>query len=638
MNRIEFKQLLEKRPLLLDGAMGTALNAHGAPPDVAFDYLNIKAPELVSAVHRNYLAAGADVIETNSFGANQYKLGEYGLQDEVALINKTAVSIARTAIQKWTNFAKNGEISGDNLAHSARQILLAGSIGPLGVRLAPLGRVTTADAIAAFRKQADALLLAGVDLILIETISDMDEMTAAVKAVRSLDSNIPLVAQISFTRDDRTTTGQSASAVARALAALDADVIGVNCSGGPAQVLRLLSTIHHIAPDAILAAAPNAGWPAQGAQGRVLYPAIPDYFADYTRSFLAVGARLIGGCCGTTAVHIAAMRRAMDDPDAAMRPLPMVRMVTRKEKQTAVTDPPTRLHECLKNGRFVATVEMSPPKGIATHRLIEGARTLQAAGANFLDIADAPLARMRMSAWAASILVQKELEIETILHFPTRGRNLLRVQGDLLAAHAMGIRNLFVTMGDPTRIGDYPEAMDSYDIVPTGLIHLIKQQFNSGMDKAGGSLDQATNFVAGCALSLTPTNSDRELRLLTKKISNGADFALTQPVFELDKAIAFVERCQSEFGNEMLPLLVGIKPLYNGRNAEFLHHEVPGISIPAEQQARMHAAKHPQQEGVQIARETLAEIRPFVQGTYLMPAFSRYDLIADLLDGLEIDG
>ena len=620
MNRIEFKQLLVKRPLLLDGAMGTALQAHGAPLDVAFDALNVKSPELVAAVHRDYIEAGADVIETNSFGANRFKLAEHGLQDEVVQINKTAVSIARAAI-----FAQS------------RAVLLAGSIGPLGVRLTPLGRVTADEATAAFREQANGLLMAGVDLIIIETISDMEEMTAAVTAVRSLDTNIALVAQISFTRDDRTVTGESADVVARKLAALDADVIGVNCSGGPAQVLRLLSTIHQIVPDAILSAAPNAGWPEQGAQGRLLYPAIPDYFAGYARSFLAVGARLVGGCCGTTAVHIAAMRRAMDDPDSAMRPLPMVRLVTRKEKKTAVVDPPTKLHEYLENGRFVATVEMGPPKGIATHRLIEGARTLQAAGANFLDIADAPLARMRMSAWAAAYLVQKELGMETILHFPTRGRNLLRVQGDLLAAHAMGIRNLFVTMGDPTRIGDYPEATDSYDIVPTGLIHLIKQQFNSGLDKAGGSLDQATNFVAGCALSLTPTNPARELRLLGKKISNGADFALTQPVFEVDKAIAFIDRCQSEFGDEMLPLLVGIKPLYNGRNAEFLHHEVPGISIPADQQRRMHAAKHPQQEGVQIARETLGKIRPFVQGTYLMPAFSRYDLIADLLDGLEME-
>jgi homocysteine S-methyltransferase len=237
-----------------------------------------------------------------------------------------------------------------------------------------------------------------------------------------------------------------------------------------------------------------------------------------------------------------------------------------------------------------------------------------------------------MGAWAAAYLVQKELEIETILHFPTRGRNLLRVQGDLLAAYAMGIRNLFVTMGDPTRIGDYPEAMDSYDIVPTGLIRLIKKQFNSGLDKAGGTIDQATNFVAGAALSLTPTKPDREIRLLAKKISNGADFALTQPVFEVDKAISFIERCQSEFGAEMLPLLVGIKPLYNGRNAEFLHNEVPGIYIPAEQQTRMHDAKHPQQEGVKIAGELLAEIRPFAAGTYLMPAFSRYDLIAELLE------
>ncbi len=619
MDRIEFRRLLGERPLLLDGAMGTALQAHGAPMDIAFDDLNLKRPDLVAAVHRDYLEAGVDVLETNSFGANRFKLAEYGLQDEVVQINKTAVSIARAMIDEQD-----------------RPILLAGSIGPLGVRLAPLGRVTMDEAVAAFAEQADALLTAAVDLIIIETISDLAEMKAAVTAVRSLLPTIPIVAQMSFTRDDRTMTGLSADAVARRMKPLDVDVIGVNCSGGPAQVLRLVMTMHAVLPDMVLSAAPNAGWPEQVDRGRIQYPAVPAYFAGYARSFVEAGAGLIGGCCGTTAVHISAMRRAMDDPESAMRPLPIVRIVTREQVETAVTDPPTKLYEFLRDGRFAATVEMSPPKGIATHRLLEGARTLQAAGANFLDIADAPLARMRMGAWAAAHLVQKELEIETILHFPTRGRNLLRVQGDLLAAYALGIRNLFVTMGDPTRIGDYPEAMDSYDIVPTGLIRLIKKQFNIGLDKAGNRIDQATNFTAGCALSLTPAKPDREIRLLAKKIRNGSDFALTQPVFEVDKAIAFIERCRAEFGEDMLPLLVGIKPLYNLRNAEFLHNEVPGISIPSEQKSRMQKAKHPQQEGVQIARELLMELRPFVAGTYLMPAFSRYDLIADLLDGLEL--
>ena len=275
---------------------------------------------------------------------------------------------------------------------------------------------------------------------------------------------------------------------------------------------------------------------------------------------------------------------------------------------------------------------MSPPKGVAAQRLLEGAKTLKEAGANFLNIADSPLARMRMSAWAAAYLVQKRVGLEAVLHFPTRGRNLLRIQGDLLAAHAMGIRNLFVTMGDPTRIGDYPEAMDSYDIVPSGLIQLIKQQFNQGVDKSGQSIDQPTSFVVGTALNLTPADPAWEMKLLRKKVRNGADFALTQPVFDPKAAQAFVAMYEAEYGEPILPLVAGIKPLYNGRNAEFLHHEIPGISIPQALRQRIKDAANPQQEGVQMAQEILQELRPILHGVYLIPAFGRIDLVADVLD------
>ncbi|HSH05770.1 MAG TPA: methylenetetrahydrofolate reductase, partial [Anaerolineae bacterium] len=345
------------------------------------------------------------------------------------------------------------------------------------------------------------------------------------------------------------------------------------------------------------------------------------------------GARLVGGCCGTTPEHVAAMRQALDEPGLfEERPLPRVQIVQRERETVLATDKPTQLATYLAERKFVVTVEMSPPKGIATHKLLAGARMLQEAGANFIDVADSPLARMRMSAWAAAYLLQKEVGIETVLHFPTRGRNLLRVQGDLLAAHALKIRNLFVTMGDPTRIGDYPEAMDSYDIVPTGLIQLIKEQFNSGLDKAGEAIDQPTNFLVGCALSLTPNDVEREMRLLNKKIRNGADFALTQPVFNPAEAKAFVKRYEETYEERMIPIIAGIKPLYNSRNTEFLHHEVPGIVIPDLYRERMRAAEVPQQEGVKIAQEILMEMKEDVHGVYLMPSFGRYNLVADVLD------
>jgi homocysteine S-methyltransferase len=620
MNRKEFLDLIQKRPLLLDGAMGTLLHGRGVPIDQCFDAMNVEEPALVADIHRSYIDAGADIIETNTFGANRFKLAHHGLDDEVAALNQAAVSVARRVIEG-----------------SFKQVLLAGSVGPLGVNLAPLGRVKEAQAQAAFAEQIAALInmpdgTAGVDVLVLETIPDVREVEVAVRAARSISPDIAIIAMMTFTRDDRTLLGDRPADVAAQLAVMDVDAIGVNCSSGPVQVLRLLAKLQDAAPGMPLAAAPNAGWPQQMEGGRVLYPATPDYFAEYTTAFVEAGARVVGGCCGTTNAHISAMRRSLDNPGESRRPLPGVSRRRRMDQRTA--DQPTELAQALAQKRFIVTVEMSPPRGIAARRLLAGAKMLKEAGANFIDVADSPLARMRMSAWAAAHLVQKEVELETVLHFPTRGRNLLRVQGDLLAAHALGIRNLFVIMGDPTKIGDYPEAMDNYDIVPTGLIHLIKNRLNSGLDQAGQSIDQPTSFVVGCAVSLEPQDEARELRLLHKKIKNGADFALSQPVFNPARAQAFLAAYQAEFGEPAIPVVVGIQPLYNSGNAEFLHNEVPGITIPDSYMERLHTAADPPQEGVQIAQEILEAVRPFASGVYMIPAFGRYDLVADVLDAL----
>lgn len=617
MNRIEFKERLKQGPILMDGAFGTVLHGRGIEIDQSFDAVNLTNPALVAEIHRGYIDAGSDIIETNTFGANRYKLGEFGLQHQVKTINEAAVAIARHVI-----------------TGSYKEIMLAGSIGPLGVRLAPLGRVTAAEAEEAFAEQAHALIAAepqGVDLIIIETMSDVKEIEAATKGVRSVSTDIPIIAQMTFTRDDKTLLGYPPDVLATQLAKLDLDAVGINCSGGPAQVLRLIGIVRQLAPDIPVSASPNAGWPEQMQGGRVMYPATPDYFGEYARSFVAAGVNLIGGCCGTTDAHIRAMRHAIDSPGETRYTVSEVRIVSRPEKTMAVVDKPTQLAEFLASGKTVLTVEMDPPKGVVPERLLIASRMLKEAGANFLNIADSPLARMRMSAWAAAYLVQKEVGLETVLHFPTRGRNLLRIQGDLLAAHAMGIRNLFVTMGDPTRIGDFPEAMDSYDIVPTGLMELITKQFNQGMDKAGQSIDRPTSFVVGCALSLTPKDVEAEMKLLHKKVVHGADFALTQPIFDSHAAIGFLTRYRHEYG-EPPPILAGIKPLFNSRNAEFLHNEVPGIIIPEDQRERMRLSRNPQAEGVTIAQEIVQALRPFVQGFYMMPAFGRYDLIANVLD------
>jgi methionine synthase / methylenetetrahydrofolate reductase(NADPH) len=606
--------------------MGTALHAQGISIDHCFDAVNVQQPSLVAQIHLGYIEAGADAIETNSFGANRFKLSQFGLEDQVATLNQRAVAIARRVIQD-----------------SGKDVLLAGSVGPLGVRLAPLGRVQARHAEEAFGEQIRALaadprdrsLGKGVDFVILETMSDLREVEAAVRAARTLSDQLPMVAMMTFTRDDRTVLGASGADVARFLARLEVDAIGVNCSGGPEQVRRLLEVMAETAPGIPLAAVPNAGWPEQLEGGRVFYPATPEYFGHYASGFARSGARLIGGCCGTTDRHVAAMRKALDELPVIPADLPAAarsREAPAGEPVQIPADRPTRLSRVLSEGRFVLTVEMSPPRGIAAQQLLAGARMLKEAGATFIDVADNPLARMRMSAWAAAYLLQQRVGLEAILHFPTRGRSLLRVQGDLLAAHALGIRNLFVVMGDPTRIGDFPEAMDDYDIVPTGLIRLIKQRFNRGVDQSGQAIDQPTSFTVGCALNLTPDNLERELRLFRKKITNGADFALTQPVFDPARAVAFLEAYRQRYGQSPIPIVAGLQPLYNSGNAEFLHNEVPGIHIPLELRERLHRTTNPQAEGVQIAHETLLALRPFVQGAYLIPVFGRYDLVADVLD------
>ncbi len=625
MNREEFGQLIKRKQLLLDGAMGTVLHSRGIPIDGCFDALNIDDPQLVGSIHQGYIEAGADIIETNTFGANRYKLDSHGCEVEVQSINQAAVRLARRIIDE-----------------SNRPVLLAGAVGPLGVRIAPLGRVKIEDAKAAFEEQISALTspqglgdgVDGVDIIILETIPDLQEMTAAVSAARGVAPDIPIISNMTFTRDDRSILGDTPSAVAAHLAELDVDAIGVNCSSGPVQVLRLIATYREIAPDVPLVAVPNAGWPQQEEAGRVYYPATPDYFARYARAFIHAGARAVGGCCGTTAEHIRAMRQALDRPILDDEVLPRISIKRAPGRGQMPADGPTEFNKALANGRFLVTVEMGPPKGIAAQKLLAGAKMLKEAGAEFINVTDSPLARMRMSAWAAAYLVQKEVDLEAVLHFPTRGRSLLRIQGDLLAAHSLGVRNLLVVMGDPTQIGDYPEAMDNYDIVPTGLIRLITHKLNVGLDQSGQRIDQPTSFTVGCALNLEPPNVDRELRLLRKKVVNGAEYALTQPVFNPVAAKKFISRYQNSYNEPIVPVIAGIQPLYNSGNAEFLHNEVPGINIPVEIRQRMRRAENPQSEGVDIAQEIIEEMRTVIQGIYLIPVFSRFDIVADIIEML----
>jgi homocysteine S-methyltransferase len=618
MTSINLQEKLKLGTLLADGALGSELYARGIIHGSCLDALNLTDPAAVLGVHAGYLQAGADLIETNTFGANPFRLASHGHAEQVAAINQAGVALARQAV-----------------AASGSAVAVAGSVGPLGVRLTPFGRVKPEAAFAAFSVQISTLLAAGVDALVLETFSDLMELSEAVRAARNCAAAHPpvlLVASMTFTRDDRTQLGDSPAHVARTLAGLGVDVLGANCSIGPAQLLRVLKAMHAAAPQLPLSIMPNAGMPELSG-GRVLYPAGPAYFAQLTPDWLATGARIVGGCCGTTPAHIAALRQALDTPrTVAVRSVP-ARPSSAAELLPA-TDEPTKLSTQLQSKRFVITVEMSPPKGYTPHKVLAGAHMLAEAGADVINVADSPLARMRMSPWAVCHLIQQQVGVETVLHFPTRGRNLLRVQGDLLAAHALGVRNVFVVMGDPANIGDFPQASDTFDVAPTALLQLVKQRFNAGMDQAGQDIGQPTSFVAACALSLSAPDPAREIKLLRKKLECGADFALTQPVFDAQVARDFFARYAAEHGPLQLPVLVGVLPLYSERHAGFLHNEVPGVHIPEATQRRIAGAADVPAEGVRIALELLAELREIapIRGAYLQPPFRRYELAAEIIE------
>jgi methionine synthase I (cobalamin-dependent) len=441
MNRFLALLQTSPMPILADGAMGTLLHSRGIPFDQCFDELNLSNPAAITGIHAEYQEAGAQILLTNTFGANRFKLAKHGLQDKVDSINTLGVDLARKA--------------------AAGSAFVAGDIGPLGVHIAPFGRVSLDEARAAFAGQVAALSNAGVDLVVIETMSDLFEIQAAIQGVQDTVANLPIIASVTFTRDDRTVLGDSPEKVAHVLVKTGVDVIGVNCSGGPAQLLRLLKEMRAATPLARIWVKPNAGWPEQ-VGGRIMYPADPDYFGDYALAFCEAGASIIGGCCGTTPRHIAAMRRALDgNPKGCGIQVLQTSEVMEASEASTIIELPSKLAQKLAGGKFIISAEMDPPRGLSTHKLIAGASLLEEAGADVINVADSPMAHMRMSAWAVCDVIQRQVGVETTLHFPTRGRNLLRVQGDLLAAHALGLRNIFVVMGDPTSVGDYPEAMDN---------------------------------------------------------------------------------------------------------------------------------------------------------------------------------
>ncbi|HLB39867.1 MAG TPA: bifunctional homocysteine S-methyltransferase/methylenetetrahydrofolate reductase [Actinomycetota bacterium] len=616
MDAASLRTRLAESPLLADGGMGTALIEAGVPVDTCMEALNERAPARVAGIHAAFVGAGARLVLTNTFGANRFRLEQHGLADRVGELCRAGVALARDAGPE----------------------LVGGSIGPLGVRLQPYGRVPSDEAFAAYREQAGALAAAGADLLVIETQTDVRELEQAVAAAREAAPDLALVASATFTRDDRTLLGDTPEVIARALVGLAVDAIGVNCGEGPAQVLRIVRLMAPIAAVAAipLTARPNAGGPTEVA-GRFVYPATPEYVAEITHALLDEGVAVVGGCCGTGPAHTAAIAGALRDRSAHVRvELPVAPPVPDAARSTAA--PPTALESALAAGQLVVTVEMEPPRSFNAAQLVAAAETLRDAGATAIDVADSPMAKMRMSAWAACRLVHEQAGIETVLHFPTRGRNLLRLQGDLLGAHALGIRNLFVCVGDPVTIGDYPHGSNNVDVTATGLLQLITEHFNTGVDRAGSSIGEPTSFHGGAAVSQSAPDLQREVRLLKKKVDAGARFLLTQPFYAVEPLHALRDAYERLTGEPLtVPIVAGILPLVSARHATFLHNEVPGIQIPEATRERMRTtgddAEGAWRAGLAMATELMAALRAAgAAGVYVMPQFGRYDRAAEVVE------
>jgi len=600
--------LADGRTHVFDGAMGTMLYARGVFLNVCYDELSLKQPDLIRDIHREYVRAGAELIETNTFGANPVKLATHGLAGDTEKINAAAARLAR-------------EAAGDRAA-------VAGAIGPLGIRIEPFGETSRDEARAAFTRQVDGLLAGGVDCFILETFSDVEELRAAFEAVKSR-TDLPVIAQMTVGTDGKTYYGTEPASFGPALQAMGADVVGVNCSVGPHGVLEVVEQLAKVVTVPI-SALPNAGLP-RDVGDRKIYMASPEYMAEYGRRIVEAGARFVGGCCGTTPDHIKALTgfvksvapRHQVGFAAAPATAPMLDPVPLAER--------SKFGAKLARGEFVTSVEIVPPKGVDPAPMFEQVRELKAAGVDAVNVPDGPRAQSRMGALLSGLLIQREVGLETVVHYACRDRNLLGMLSDLLGAAASGIRNLLIVTGDPPKMGPYPDATAVFDIDSIGLTNLVSR-LNRGLDPGGNALGGTTRFVIGVGVNPASPDLDRELKRFGWKAEAGAEFAMTQPVFDLDQLDLFLKRTESY----RVPIIAGIWPLVSLRNAEFLANEVPGVSVPQAILDRMRAASANGKEaglaeGVQIAREMVAAARARVRGIQVAAPMGRTGVALEVI-------
>ncbi len=599
----DFRQFVqEDRVRIFDGAMGTMLYSKGIYINRSYDELNVSSPEVVLGVHREYVKAGAEILETNTYGASRPKLARQGLDDKLAEINSAAVRLARKAAES-----------------SHHDVFIAGAISPLGLRIEPYGPTSVDEARALFREQAQVLLESGVDCFILETFHDLAEMHEAIRAVRELCDAV-VIAQMTISDQGSTAFGTSPEVFTPRLDQWGADVIGLNCSVGPQTILEAIEKMRQHTSRK-LSAQPNAGMP-RDVQGRQMYMCSPEYMAKYAKRLINSGVKLVGGCCGTTPEHI----KLISDAVRALSPgRRAVRAISVEEQASQVAAVPlaerSRLAEKVSRGAFVTSVEIVPPKGCDASKMLEGVRQLKEAGIDAVNVPDGPRAQTRMGALAVSLIIEQQVGIEAVTHYCCRDRNLLGMQSDLLGAAALGLRNFLLITGDPPKMGPYPDATAVFDIDAIGLTNMVNR-LNHGLDPGGNPIGRPTAFFIGVGVNPGAIDLDHEIRRFEWKVEAGAEFAITQPVFDAQQLKNFLKRIE----HCRIPIIPGIWPLTSFRNAEFLNNEVPGVSVPSQVVERMRQAQDGAaalKEGVRIAQELLAEVRPYVQGVQVSAPFGK---------------
>jgi homocysteine S-methyltransferase len=614
----QLSDILASQPLLADGAMGTVLYSRGIFIHRCYDELNLSDPALIMAVHEEYLQAGAQILESNTFGANRFRLARHGLAGRVAEINAAGVRIAREAIAHLQE-------------RQPCEAWVAGSVGPLGVRLEPLGKTSLEEARAAFAEQIRALAGAGAELLIVETMPALNEAHEALRAAQEAAPHLPIVVMVTVDDESNCLDGSSARHAATLLTEWGAKAVGVNCSTGPSAVLSAVEAMR-AATSLPIVAMPNAGLP-RAVEGRNIYLCSPEYMASFARKAIGCGAQIVGGCCGTTPNHVRAMRSAMRALDgqahfvegsAATEPT--------RETPPAPLGHRSRLGSLIDQGQFVAMVEIVPPKGIDCHREIEAAQMLAQLGVHAINVPDSPRASARMSAQSLCIQIQQHTGIETVLHYTCRDRNVLSIQSDLLGASSIGLRNILCLTGDPPKLGNYPDATAVFDVDSIGLVNLARS-LNHGLDIGANAIGASTNFTIGVVANPGAPEIEHELRRFAFKVEAGAEYAITLPVFELRLLEDFLKRIEPH----RIPVIAGICPLTSLRNAEFMKNDLR-VSMPEEIMLRMALADTPEaarQEGIRIAQEMLAAVRPYVQGVQISAPFGQAmvaaEVIADML-------